>query len=210
MATAEKLPAYRMPHIPHRGRVIAGAILTVALAASARGIFDNSSSTPPQPGTGRISPEQMRYPLGKQLLNLSVDSSGKLLEEATTMRQVLQAESFNLGEGQNLTFREEITLPDILSRGADQPHPITLSAESLEDAYFVPVFGAVYGENKPKNLYGDVNIIMGSDILHGGVYLRLSDAEGDPIEGPNGVPIYTTPDQVNLPIPEQAQKPMTA
>lgn len=198
MATAENLPAYRMPHIPHRRRIIAAAVLAVALAATAKVSSDNSPGIPPEPGTGRIPPEQMRYPWGTQLLELRLDPSGVLVEKITTKPQVLRATSFNVEEGQGLTFIEDIATTDLLSSGGTvYAAPIIMSPQSLENAYFVPVLGA-----------GD-DFIQGGDSPRGDPYLRLSDAQGNPVEGPNGVPIYTRPDQVNLTIPEQIPGPVT-
>lgn len=90
MATAENLPVYRMPHVPHRGRLIAAAIMAVTLAAVSRGALENSSETTVQPRPGAVDPEQMRFPLGEQNLRLVLDSSGIIVPEYTITPQILE------------------------------------------------------------------------------------------------------------------------
>lgn len=191
MATAENLPVYRMPHVPHRGRLIAAAIMAVTLAAVSRGALENSSETTVQPRPGAADPEKMKHPLG-EYLTLSVSPTGEIvIEKFTKEAETLKAVSFNVEEGELINFQ---------NNDPDNPQSFSVFPDNLNDSSFVAVFGK-----------GDKDFALAPDnIPHGDIWLIRTNENGEPLgqDGqilpPGESPFMTQIDGVNLAIPFQA------
>lgn len=211
--------APKHPHIPFKKRATAVA-LAVAMTGTAVGLTLRRNDPMPFSDTvtaAGMTQEQEEFLYdGRQLVRFTKSPTGEISYESTSKAQVLKAESFNLEEGQGLSFTENIALPK-----DEQTVAVTLSPDELTNAYFVPVLGK---EIEVKTPYGDIPVdrsIAEADKENeepiikldkgpqGTPYLRLSHADGTPIEGSNGKPIYAELSQVNLQIPEQALAPVS-
>ncbi|GEM_PF-3086145 len=218
-----RLPKQPKHHHISYGKRIAAVSLAITVAGTAVGLAlrKNDPTPNPEAAAAAMTKDELKVVYdGRQLINLTKSPDGEIQEKPTTIAQVLRAESFNV-EAQGLAFVENIALPE-----SEQTVAVTLSPESLVDAYFVPVLGNLYGQDA-KDHYADIQVnrsigeanpqdltnptehILLDRRPQGNLYLRLSFADGTPIEGPNGKPIYAKPSQVNLSIPEQAPMPVT-
>ncbi len=190
----------RTPHVPHARALAMGAVFILAAGAASAKIkeaSDTFTELNSQPRTNLIPAEQMRYPLGKQLLEITLSAPGEISIQTTTIPQAIGPDKF---DHENLGWiRTDINKPD-----AEQ-EVVLIPVSSLAEAVLIPVLGASFEDQDPDNPFA--NITVNSDGLHGGAYFRI-EKEGKPLLDPDGNELFTRVTESNMPTIEPIQEPV--